>query len=398
MKLKTEQRYDPTLVNSPIGTTTPATDGLTDYKNTDYVGNIIYETSKSSAGTVNKTRILVDGGYIENGVYHYYLVDHLGNNRVVANASGTISQRNHYYPFGTAFAEKYDDGKNQKYKYNGKELDDMHQLNLYDYSARYYESAVGKFTSVDPLAEKKPWLSLYHYCSNNPINKTDPNGRDDIFNEKGFYVKSTNTETRDIKVTIGGKEVSVLELNLDNSKERQIAANIVGHYAMEAGVSFIDQNGVKIGSDPKGNVGVARMPGDENVAAYNKGDNIFIRRINGTLHPVMEDGNNMVNTFVHEDVHKVNDHSTNEEIKTIEKETMAVSGQISHSSYSKTTSQFQRGVLKGYGTILGGTRMSDASMMKRVEAINALLPKDVKWKLNFKPNFGNPIIEPIPIK
>ncbi|WP_370567610.1 RHS repeat-associated core domain-containing protein [Dysgonomonas sp. Marseille-P4677] len=73
---------------------------------------------------------------------------------MVINASGTITQRNHYYPFGTAFAEKYDDGKNQKYKYNGKELDDMHQLNLYDYSARYYESAVGRFTSVDPLAEK----------------------------------------------------------------------------------------------------------------------------------------------------------------------------------------------------------------------------------------------------
>ncbi|MBK5722312.1 RHS repeat-associated core domain-containing protein, partial [Dysgonomonas sp. Marseille-P4677] len=176
VKLKTEQRYDPTLVNSPIGTTTPATDGLTDYKNTDYVGNIIYETSKSSAGTVNKTRILVDGGYIENGVYHYYLADHLGNNRVVVNASGTITQRNHYYPFGTAFAEKYDDGKNQKYKYNGKELDDMHQLNLYDYSARYYESAVGRFTSVDPLAEMYYSISPYAYVMNNPLRLIDPTG------------------------------------------------------------------------------------------------------------------------------------------------------------------------------------------------------------------------------
>ncbi|WP_236264032.1 hypothetical protein [Dysgonomonas sp. Marseille-P4677] len=67
MKLRTELRYDPILVNSPIGTTTPATDGLTDYKNTDYVGNIIYETSKSSAGTVNKTRILVDGVISKTG-------------------------------------------------------------------------------------------------------------------------------------------------------------------------------------------------------------------------------------------------------------------------------------------------------------------------------------------
>jgi len=50
-------------------------------KQTDYVGNVIYE------GGVLK-RILFDGGYIEGGVYYFYLTDHLGNNRVVANASG----------------------------------------------------------------------------------------------------------------------------------------------------------------------------------------------------------------------------------------------------------------------------------------------------------------------
>ncbi|MDU1893146.1 MAG: RHS repeat-associated core domain-containing protein, partial [Dysgonomonas sp.] len=80
------------------------------------------------------TRILVDGGYIEDNQYHFYLADHLGNNNVVAKADGTVTQRNHYYPFGTPFAEKYDDGKNQPYKYNGKELDEMHGVNMYDYS------------------------------------------------------------------------------------------------------------------------------------------------------------------------------------------------------------------------------------------------------------------------
>ncbi|MDR0893689.1 MAG: hypothetical protein LBN06_00050 [Prevotellaceae bacterium] len=42
-------------------------------------------------GTTLK-RILVDGGYIEGSTYYYYLTDHLGNNRVVANASGTVQQ------------------------------------------------------------------------------------------------------------------------------------------------------------------------------------------------------------------------------------------------------------------------------------------------------------------
>lgn len=40
-------------------------------------------------------QILIDGGYITfSGTtpqYHFYLQDHLGNNRVVCNASGTVS-------------------------------------------------------------------------------------------------------------------------------------------------------------------------------------------------------------------------------------------------------------------------------------------------------------------
>ncbi|MCM1869036.1 DUF6443 domain-containing protein, partial [Bacteroides ovatus] len=60
-------------------------------KRTDYVGNMIYENGSLK-------RILVDGGYIENGTYHFYLQDHLGNNRVVAKSDGTVVQTTHYYP------------------------------------------------------------------------------------------------------------------------------------------------------------------------------------------------------------------------------------------------------------------------------------------------------------
>ncbi|MDU1893147.1 MAG: hypothetical protein E6767_20915 [Dysgonomonas sp.] len=47
VKLKTEQHYDPSLQQSPVGTSTPANDGLSDYKITEYVGNIIYEKRKN---------------------------------------------------------------------------------------------------------------------------------------------------------------------------------------------------------------------------------------------------------------------------------------------------------------------------------------------------------------
>ncbi|WP_255495497.1 RHS repeat-associated core domain-containing protein [Dysgonomonas sp. 521] len=120
-------------------------------------------------------RVLVYGGYIEGTTYHFYLNDHLGNNRVVANASGTLVQKNHYYPFGSVFASTTGAGK-QPYKYNGKELDAMHGLNLYDYSARYYESGIGRFTSVDPHAENYYSWSPYVYSYNNPIRYIDSTG------------------------------------------------------------------------------------------------------------------------------------------------------------------------------------------------------------------------------
>lgn len=142
-------------------------------KRTDYVGNMIYENGSLK-------RILVDGGYIENGVYHFYIQDHLGNNRVVAKADGTVIQTNHYYPYGMSFAESTFTDK-QLYKYNGKELDTENGLNLYDYDARQMDIIFGRFTSVDPMAEKYYSISPYVYCSNNPINQIDPDGRDGIY-------------------------------------------------------------------------------------------------------------------------------------------------------------------------------------------------------------------------
>jgi RHS repeat-associated core domain len=138
-------------------------------KKTDYVGNMIYENNTLK-------RILVDGGYYEPSTskYYFYLTDHLGNNRVVADQTGAVAQTNHYYPFGMSFADGVNTDK-QPYKYNGKELDTDRGLNWYDYSARQYDGI--RFTTVDPLAEKYYSISPYAYCLNNPVKYVDPDGR-----------------------------------------------------------------------------------------------------------------------------------------------------------------------------------------------------------------------------
>ena len=135
---------------------------------TDYCGNVVYENG------VQKL-LLTEEGYVtlSDSKYHYYLKDHQGNNRVVISQSGTVEETNHYYPFGGAFAST---SNVQPYKYNGKELDSKKGLNWYDYGARHYDAALGRFTTNDRFAEKYYSMSPYQYGANNPVNNIDVNG------------------------------------------------------------------------------------------------------------------------------------------------------------------------------------------------------------------------------
>ncbi|MCB9350180.1 MAG: hypothetical protein H6573_22115 [Lewinellaceae bacterium] len=64
-----------------------------------------------------------------------------------------------------------------KYLYNGKELSADYEINLYEYGAQWYGPAIGRWTSVDPLAEKTPNESPYNYVGNDPIRNIDVGGK-----------------------------------------------------------------------------------------------------------------------------------------------------------------------------------------------------------------------------
>ena len=175
---------------------------------TEYRGNLVCADDSLKC-------ILFDGGLIamdgSSPEYLFFLRDHLGSVRVVARSDGKVVQVNHYYPYGMAYAsgrmsgnaeahpvtgeggnvidgdleigggtggmELARPGASQPYRFLGNELYTSNSLGLYDFSARMYDPTLGRFLSVDPMAEGYRHLSPYAYCAGNPVVYVDKDGQ-----------------------------------------------------------------------------------------------------------------------------------------------------------------------------------------------------------------------------
>jgi RHS repeat-associated protein len=138
--------------------------------------------------------ITTDEGYIsntpdENGDHFYYAynyLDHLGNIRLTFGFDKVedvvkIMEEHNYYPFGLRHENYNFDAKlystigqidisnlprGYQYKYQGQERQEELGLNWDSFKYRNYDYAIGRFMSVDPLAEKYPYNSIYAFQEN----------------------------------------------------------------------------------------------------------------------------------------------------------------------------------------------------------------------------------------
>jgi RHS repeat-associated protein len=182
-----------------------------------------------------------------------------------------ILEENHYYPFGMVMAgvsSKAAGSINNKYKYNGKELQngefsDGNGLEEYDYGARFYDAQIGRFNGIDALSDKYFPLSTYVYVANNPIRYVDPDGRE--IKDPDDIVKNYKTQLNKNKIALkriidngsidaelGGKLMSFYTTTLGEisklEKSDQVYKVFSDNSSKEGGISYeLSTDEIKIG-------------------------------------------------------------------------------------------------------------------------------------------------------
>ena len=119
------------------------------------------------------------GGYD----YVYQYKDHLGNVRLSysdSNGDGVVDvseiiEESNYYPFGLKHRGYNDvvNGMEHPHKYQGQELTENFDYNMYEFELRHYDPALGRFITTDPYEQfHSPYLAM----GNNPVVSFDPDG------------------------------------------------------------------------------------------------------------------------------------------------------------------------------------------------------------------------------
>ena len=153
---------------------------------TTYVGEL-YEVDAAGA-----TKHLFAGGQriasvvssvqLPASSIRFYHPDHLGSTHVVTDALGAEQARFAYSPFGevvsaTSSSGHLATGPLSHFGFTGQRFDP--ETGLYFYHARYYDPALGRFLSADPLVQDPTdpqFLNRFAYVRNNPLRFVDPSG------------------------------------------------------------------------------------------------------------------------------------------------------------------------------------------------------------------------------
>jgi RHS repeat-associated protein len=161
-------KYDPfgrrIYKSSSSGTSIYAYDG----------DNLIEETNAAGAVVARYSQGLnIDEplAMLRSSATSFYHADGLGSITSLANAAGALAQTYTFDSFGKQTAST--GSLTNPFQYTGRESDS--ETGLYYYRARYYDPAVGRFVSEDPM-NLSAGLNFYLYADNSSPLYNDPFG------------------------------------------------------------------------------------------------------------------------------------------------------------------------------------------------------------------------------
>jgi len=159
-------KYDPfgrrIYKSSSAGTRIYAYDGDNFIEETNAAGAVVARYAQT--GDIDEPLAM-----LRSSSTSYYHADGLGSATSLSNAAGALAQTYTFDSFGKTTASA--GSLTNPFQYTGRELDT--ETGLYNYRARYMDSATGRFISEDPVR----WaggLNLYRYVKNQPVTLTDP--------------------------------------------------------------------------------------------------------------------------------------------------------------------------------------------------------------------------------
>ena len=208
---------------------------------TTYAGNFMYQDDALQFFNQPEgyTQPVFKLGFFSHYEYVYQYKDHLGNIRLSYsdnNRDGSVNvseiiEESNYYPFGLkhkGYNNVISGGNDlaQNWKFNGKEQNLELGFNLYHYGARFYDPALGVFTTIDPKAEKFMSQGPYVYAVNNPIAFHEKNGEYPILGGlKKLLKKLSNIGIKKITQSL---EKKTLKKSLKKS-QKSLKKNVDDH-------------------------------------------------------------------------------------------------------------------------------------------------------------------------